>query len=252
MEGSTAPLLLRAEGNDHQVQNSACNRGLKGDLTVVDYQSVIRRIQEQLRERGATESEVADAFGPASAEDLACLTDLYGTYSYWSTHYREEDLQELKGMRVPDRVLDFYRTCAPQWLPVLNGNIHLSALSAIRDENASGPPGMYLIKLGVVAFGGTTGGHSICMDLNRLTNGEPRVVLVDYTFCSFDEYRREIICTNMVPDKVDAEYRAAGKPFTLTYELFARCAPELSPTFSGFLDKLADRSWDDVEGLLEL
>jgi hypothetical protein len=88
------------------------------------------------------------------------------------------------------------------------------------------------------------------MDLNQLNGDEPRVFLFDHTWCSYDDEQRVVKCIS-IPAAIRREYRAAGKPLTLSYELIDRCAPEIAPTFSEFLRKLADGEYEDVEAFLE-
>jgi hypothetical protein len=215
----------------------------------VDFESIVAKLENQLIERGLPESDARAVFGPASDEDLSVLTDLYGTFSSGNPAYSEEEMAELKEKQVPPTVLAFYRQFAPQRVPMLKGYVRLLRLAEVREESTELAPGSYLIRFGVLVFASTVGGHAICMDLNRIQGDEPRIILVDHSFCVHDPDTQVVECAG-VSDEVYEEYRAAGKSFALSYELIARCCPELAPMFSEFLGKLADGDFEDVERFL--
>jgi hypothetical protein len=106
----------------------------------MDFAAIVAKILEQVIERGATEEEVREAFGPASDEDLRCLTDLYGTFAYPNPAYSEEEMAGLKELCVPPSVVEFYRRYDPKWLPMLDGYVCLCGLPAIRDKTRVGRP----------------------------------------------------------------------------------------------------------------
>lgn len=209
---------------------------------MIDYEVLTAKIKSNLIKEGSHPDDIE--FGKAKQSDLSYLTDLYGTYSYWSEFYRDDALETLKNYKVPESVIEFYSNYEPKWLPILNGDIRLSDLEGIKDLNSSGPPGVYLIKFGIIAFATTIGGHSICMDLNQLNNGEPRIIIVDHTFCSYNEYYDQIECVNGV-DVIEEEY--GDELIPLSYYVINKCWPEITATFSEFISKIANEEFSDIE-----
>lgn len=216
----------------------------------MDFRVVIGRISRRLVQDGYSEVEAGEAFGPADSQDLECLTDLYATFGHNNAAYSVEEMADLKHLRVPPKVVEFYRLFDPKSLPVFECNVGLMGLPVIRDWNASAEPSVFLVRFGILAFASTTGGHSVCLDLNHLNGDEPRVILVDQSFCYFDE-RSRVVEWGGLPQDVYEEYRSSGRSCDLSYELIARCCPEVAPTFSEFLQKLADKEYEDVEAFLK-
>jgi hypothetical protein len=195
------------------------------------------------------EREVREAFGPARSDELACLADLYGTYAFTNPVYTEDQMAALKEMRIPPKVLSFYRSYDPKSLPMFDCYVSLLGLPVIRDWNATAEPSVFLTRFGLVTFAVTVGGHSVCMDLNQVNADEPRVILVDQRLCYYDMQSRSVEWGGL-PEKVYEEFRSAGKSVDLSYELIARCCPEIAPTFSEFLRKLAEGEYEDLEAFL--
>ncbi|MEZ2737355.1 hypothetical protein, partial [Aneurinibacillus aneurinilyticus] len=89
------------------------------------------------------------------------------------------------------------------------------------------------------------GGHVICIDLNRINNNEPSVVIADYSFCSYNDELDVIECIN-VPDEIADNY-SDDEPIILSYSLIKNCLPQISVSFSDFLTNLANEKYEDIE-----
>lgn len=210
-----------------------------------DINEIVNTIKLNLINEGISKNEVDTAFGFAQREDLKYISELFETYVSWSSYYQEFELNYLKNVTVPEVIINFYRNFEPKRLPILNGGINLLGLNAIKEENSSAAPGMYLIKYGVITFATTIGGNAICLDLNETSGGEPRVIICDYTFCSHNEDLSGVEIVN-VPDAVSQRYDA-DEPIMLSYELIKECLPEVCKTFSGFLRNIAKKVYNNIE-----
>lgn len=209
-----------------------------------DLNSTVQKIKKNLLRNGMGFAEVNEAFGVGEPSKLSYLTDLFRTFSYWSNFYKDDELEGLKKFTVPEVVLDFYRNFEPQYLPILNGGVNLLGLEAIKEENASAIPSMYLLKFGLLTMATTIGGNVICIDLNG-NSDDPRVVVADYTFCSFNEELNVIECIN-VSDSIADNY-LDNEPIVLTYDLIKECLPQIANSFSQFLRKIAEEEFENIE-----
>jgi hypothetical protein len=210
---------------------------------MIDYEVLTAKIKLNSIKNGSHPNDIK--FGEAKISDLTYLTDLYDTYSYWSQFYRDNDLESLRGLKVPQSVVEFYAHFEPKSLPLLNGGIGLLDLAGIKEENSSGSPGLYLIKYGIITVATTIGGHSICLDINHLNDGEPRVIIIDYTFCTFNDDLDIIECLNGIED-IEKEY-GDEEPIILSYEIVKKCCSEIAATFSEFLKKISNEEYPDLE-----
>ncbi|UKK99886.1 hypothetical protein [Brevibacillus brevis] len=211
----------------------------------MDFIQVITNFQRNFIRDGMDSNEVKGAFREANLADLNYLMDLYGTYSESSMFYEQDALEELKNYTVNNTVIEFYRKYEPHNLPTLSGGIRLLALESLKVENASASPSMYLIKFGLLTIATTIGGHAICLDLNTENNNEPRVVIADQAFCSYNEDLDLVECV-IVPDGV-AENYADDEPIILSYSLIEQCLPEIAVSFSEFLVNLSLEKYENVE-----
>jgi hypothetical protein len=210
-----------------------------------EYSTIIQKIQNSLLLKGYNQNDIAEAFGPAKEEKLHYLTDLFGTFAHCTEFYTEDDYINLTQIQLPDSIINFYRESEPHYLPILNGGIRLLGLDAIKDENCTGAPGMYLIRFGVLVFATTIGGNAICMDLQEIKGDSPRIVICESNFCSYNE---DCHCVEAVwlPDEIAAKYEP-DEPVVLTYELLKKCLPEVSPSFGSFLLSIANNQYTDIE-----
>lgn len=211
----------------------------------MDYSQIINKFQRNFVRDGMNPDKVKGSFREANIEDLNYLLDLHGTYSESSLFYEKDALEELKNFTVNKTVIEFYRKYEPHNLPTLSGGIRLLALESIKVENASVSPSMHLLKFGLLTIATTIGGHAICLDLNTENNNEPRVVIADQVFCSYNEDLDLVECV-IVPDSVAQNY-TDDEPIILSYSLIEQCLPEIAVSFSEFLANLSNEIYENVE-----
>jgi hypothetical protein len=208
------------------------------------FADIVQRLHRQLENQGIGLEVIAGSFKHCGSEErLKVLTDLFGTFSYWSAVYRQNDdeLADLHHYRIPECIINFYREFEPGNIPCLSDGVGLLNLEGIKMENSSFAPGAYLIRFGLITFATTTGGNAICMDLNELTEGEPRIVYADHTWFMFDEDVRQLKY-NFYPHKVQEPKGYVNLGMIKKY------LPEISKTFSEFLDLLSrNNDWDPEE-----
>lgn len=83
----------------------------------------------------------------------------------------------------------------------------------------------------------TTGGHAICLDLNTISDEEPRIVIADkkiFTDKKITVFKNGV----MVKDG-------------LSYEVIKKHVIQVNSTFSGFLEMLINKEIDDIEEFLD-
>lgn len=187
----------------------------------MDYQEIVDRFKRTFEKNGAKEGETP-WFGKAAPEELACLTDLYGTFHSRNQVYLQDELESLRNYQVPETVLEFYRDYEPNHIPMTQAGIYMCDLGGILAENSSGAPGGILIRYGLVTLATTIGGMAVCMDLNQVSNQDPKIVLVDLDDC-------------LDPEEVSS------------YEDVVKIEHLISPTFSEFLWKLSGDLYEDFE-----
>lgn len=188
----------------------------------MDYSKIVERFREVFIGNGAEEERDYPWFQPADKEQLTYLTDLYGTFSYWTQVYLDDELETLKNYKVPSIVVDFYEQYEPKDIPMTEAGIYLLDLEAIKDENASDAGGGVLLKYGLITIATTIGGELVCIDLNDIKNNDPRVVLIEHWQCCDVE---------TVED----------------YEYVKKIEHLVSESFSEFLWKLSGDEYEDLE-----
>jgi len=209
------------------------------------FTKVIERFEQNLIRDGQEDNEAKQAFGQAKPEELNNITLLYETFTKWSAFYKEHDLENLKSYSIPEPIVDFYRDFEPQNLPALSGGIRLLGLEQIKAENATAIPSMFLVKFGLLTVATTIGGNVICLDLNAINNEEPRVLIADHSFCSYNDDLDVVECV-IVPDDI-ADKFSDDEPIVLTYDIIKSCLPQVADSFSSFLSKLANEEYVDIE-----
>lgn len=210
-----------------------------------NYKMIIEKFKYSYLKDGLIEEDTNKFFRKASDSDLEYLANLFKTYSFSSQCYSEDDLENLKELRIPKKVIDFYKDNEPQNMPILKSGVRLLSLKSIRDENSSGEPSMYLVKYGIIAIATTIGGNVICLDINDLNDDEPRVLIVENQFCCYND---DLNCVEIInaPDNVIEEYDD-DEPIELTYKNIKRCITEVAKTFSEFMYKLANDEYSNIE-----
>lgn len=219
------------------------------------YDEIINKFKNKIIKDGMDEQDLTYIFSKASNDEMEVLTDLYKTFSYWSSTYEDEELICLKNYKVPDKVLQFYKEYNPIGNPMIFGGINLFGLNSIKEYNSTAFPDSYLIKYGLIVIGNTIGGNLICLDLNSIINDEPRVIGVDHTivYCSEEHGRPEIVARELSDEEIEQLENGTIKEEELTewlsYENLIKYTPEISKTFSEFLFDLAneDSKFEDIE-----
>lgn len=187
----------------------------------MDYSEVIRRFKDLLTKNGIEETADDPFFREASEDQVKYLSDLYGTFNYWTSVYLDDELETLKNYRVPDHITAFYQKYNPN-VSIEKAGIFLFDLDRIKDENSICVPGAVLIKYGLITIATSIGGMAVCMDLNVLHENEPRIVIIDLCDCN---------------DVDDVE----------CYEDVQEISHLVAPSFSEFIWKLSGDEYDDFE-----
>ncbi len=195
------------------------------------YESIVEQAKKQIAERNHN-YDVDEAFGKGEEENISILSDVFATFSHWSTvYYEDHELNDLKQYKVPESIINFYRSFEPKELDYLGDGIRLLDLKGILEENSSLSPGAYLIKHGLLVFATTIGGSVVCMDLNSVNNGEPGIIYADYTWFSFNDSERKLEFTFIHEDISDD---------TVWFDKnLIKFLPRISATFHEFLDHLS-------------
>lgn len=211
------------------------------------HKTIINKIQNYLIKNGFDEDKINNAFSPClDKEKLKPLTDLHNFFSYWSSVFYEEDgeLLALKNYKVPNNVISFYKSFEPGEIPQLGGGVDLLDLNGIKEENCNLSPGAYLIQYGLITFATTVGGNVICMDLNTINNGEPRIIYADKSWFLFNEQERKLEFS-FYPFEIQEEDEF------LTQSIIKKYMPEISSTFTEFLEMLCSEDEWDAEDYYE-
>jgi hypothetical protein len=91
----------------------------------------------------------------------------------------QSDLAELRTLRLPNPILDFYAKYEPS--QCVEGQVRLWPITDILRENRDLIPGAYIAPLGYVVFATTFGGDAYCFDINSISlQGEPRIILISH------------------------------------------------------------------------
>jgi len=91
----------------------------------------------------------------------------------------QSDLTELRALRLPDPVVDFYARHEPS--ECVEGQVRLWPIADVLRENRDLIPGAYVAPLGYVVFATTFCGDAYCFDVNVVSaTGEPRIVLISH------------------------------------------------------------------------
>lgn len=220
------------------------------------YNDIVNRFKNKFLEEGRSQEEIKNIFTKAKNEEIEIMENIYMTYSYWSSVYEEEELICLKNYKVPKKVVQFYEENNPKGNLMLSNGVNLFDLNTIKEYNSTAFPDAYLIKYGVMVIGNTVGGNLICLDLNCLTNDEPRVIGIDHTiiYCSDEKNKPEVVARTLSEEEIKLLEEGLIKDEDLiewlSYETLVKYTPEISKTFTEFLFVLSDENSrnEDIEG----
>ncbi|MBN2619430.1 MAG: hypothetical protein JXR64_14065 [Spirochaetales bacterium] len=167
---------------------------------------------------------------------LISKRSLYNIFSEISTVYKKEELGGLKEYKISELVLRFLGYFNHN-SAYIGGDIYILSIDKLIIENSELAPGAFLIKYGFLAIAKTTGGNSICIDLNNPNTDDPRVLIADKSvFCdrviySFEKGR-------MIKEE-------------LSLETINKYATIICERFSEFLRMLSKNEISDFEVYLQ-
>lgn len=177
-------------------------------------EDIICKIEKQAFEKGNEIDDKNDLI--LSEDDLKIISNLYKTFSCYSSVYDESELEGLKRYRVPDSIADFYMYFLPRVCFDFEAGFRFLSIKDIKRECSEYAPSAFLIRYGVITIGTTIGGNAICIDLNKLHYDEPRVIIADHSIFS---------------DKTISVFHPAHENFELSHEIIDKFCPEVSSTF---------------------
>lgn len=183
------------------------------------------------------EKDSSSYFQRAAKDEIERMKNLHGWLANKNCIYREEELEDIKNYVIPKSVIYFYENYSPFDTIDLGADINLLSTSKMEEENCELVPGAYLIKYGFLTFATTTGGNAICMDLNKIKNDEPRIVISDHSIFNDKEisiYENGVINTE-----------------NLSYDSINRYSVEVSDSFISLLNMAIEGKIDDIEDFLE-
>ena len=75
----------------------------------MEHSKVIQRFRSVFLKNGTNETDDNPFFRMANPQKLIFLTDLCGTFSYWTRIYLNNKLETLKAYHVPAHIIKFYQ-----------------------------------------------------------------------------------------------------------------------------------------------
>jgi len=115
---------------------------------------------------------------------------------------KEKDLELLKKFNLPESITDFYKEFEPK-MPddidvCMDIHIRLHPIKSIEAECEELEPSCYLKNYGYIAFAATEFGNPFFFDLNKMTDGNPRIVSADHELSYMDEISESDAHKNVV------------------------------------------------------
>jgi SMI1 / KNR4 family (SUKH-1) len=131
-------------------------------------------------------------------------------------------LDKLRKLGFPESVIQFYECYEPQGC-VEGGQIRLSSIDGIIEENTMAVPGIYVQPLGYLVFASTEYGDAYCFNLNRLNQeGEPTIVLMPH-----DSLRKDAS-----PEVVASQAKPIAPSLLNFFEQFSEGKLDTTPIYS--------------------
>lgn len=206
-------------------------------------------IYENFKQNAAYEEEGEQPFfAPAAPESMAILTNLYDTCLSCSTVWTAQDLDHLRGLKIPAPILRFYQEMNPIHAPMNDAGVDLADLDHMRDEYSQLAPGCYCIKFGLLVIGTTTGGNPIIVDLY---DESAPVFICDHTLLSHEQKEGQVTLYFLFPPKsLQEEYGSGAIP--VNRDTILACLTPIEKSFETFITKLSQNEYeDDLEDLLD-
>lgn len=210
----------------------------------MDYQNLYTNFKNN---SDVDEEQCAPFFEKATDEEIKTLTALYDTCVSGSPVWKKEDLTELKEIKIPSQLIQFYQELNPVNAPMNNAGITLADLAGIKEEYLALAPGCYMIKWGFLVIATTIGGDPVLIDLN---DAALPVYIADHTLLMGDGSCEG----NKVyfPDPTDELNEEYGKELVpVTYKNIKKCMLLIEDRFDVFMDKLSCDEYDDLEEMLD-
>ncbi len=195
---------------------------------------IILEIEKQIDEFGHRIPQNQIDSYKNNRDKISVIQELYTSIKDKTAVYEERELDLLEKLQIPESIIEFYTIYSEKLYFNLYGDIWFLPIEELVIENTVRAPGAFTVKYGVVTIGVTTGGNAIAIDLNKITDGQPRVLLVDHSIIN----SKEVFCPGI-------ELRT--KP--LSYSVIDEFSKEICETFWGFLEMLKERVFDDIEDL---
>lgn len=116
----------------------------------------------------------------------------------------DDDLDALRRLGLPESIIDFYSLHEPS--SCAEYQVRLWPIRDMLVENSDMVPGAYTSPHGYIVFATTIYGDTYCFDINQMTNGKPRIVLISH---------------EVVENEINAEQaRMVAKPIAANLEAF--------------------------------
>ncbi len=194
----------------------------------MDKSDIIQKLMQQLEEYNHNISEDNIKEYKVNDEEIATLLSLQ--------QYMNEELLDNSGkkLKLTEGVLEYYKVYSDKLYFNLYGDVCMLPIKDIIVENTERAPGALSIKYGVITIGITSGGNAVALDLNKLTNGEPRVLYMDHSI-----FNSDIVYYPGLEMKSEA----------LSYKVIDELATEVSSTFWGFMELMSNKEIKDIEEL---
>lgn len=161
-----------------------------------------------------------------------------------ATEEQKKNLIELVG-KDADKFIEFYTNYQPIGFPYF-AYAGLLDIDTLIEENLYNEPAACVAPYGIFAFMKTAGGDMVCIDVNNMQDGNPRVVILNHTLVYFeDESYEETVLS--IPYNVLAEMGDEDISEEMSYENLRRYIPEIEATFTEFMKKLSEDYYDDIE-----
>lgn len=212
---------------------------------IMNYDLIYRNFKQRANYMEDTESPF---FEKASKSDMEVLVKLYDTCLSHSAIWTKNDIDNLRNLKIPEAIIQFYQEMNPQNAPMNNAGIYLADLNRIRDEYSQLEPGCYLIKFGLIVIATTIGGNPIIADLYDENAG---VFICDHNLLSCERENGQIVLSYVFPpDPLQDKY--GDNLIPVNRDTLFQCFISIEKSFEIFITKLSRNEYEyDLEDLLE-